>query len=56
MMKRIQETTVVLPIYTSKLFPDFSLLELPYMFRSAEGASVAGYRLYLAYPVYTHNH
>lgn len=44
----VQDATVVLPSYTQKLFPDFSILALPYMFDSAEEASVAGWRLYKA--------
>ncbi len=46
MMNGIQDSTVVLPSYTAKLFPDFSLMELPYMFRTAEEASIAGWRFH----------
>ncbi len=46
MMNGIQDSTVVLPSYTAKLFPDFSLMELPYIFRSAEEASIAGWRFH----------
>ncbi len=46
MMNGIQDSTVILPSYTAKLFPDFSLMELPYIFRSAEEASIAGWRFH----------
>lgn len=44
----IQDATIVLPSYTQKLFPDFSILSLPYLVESAEEASVAGWRLHEA--------
>lgn len=42
MVNGIQDATVVLPSYTQKLFPDFSLFSLPFMFPGA-GAEVAAY-------------
>ena len=47
-MNRIQDAAQVLPAYTPRLFPDFTIFALPYMFRntgSAE-AAVAIWRMY----------
>jgi len=46
LMNGIQDVTIVLPSYTQELFPDFSLFSLPYLFRSAEEASIAMWRFY----------
>lgn len=48
MMNGIQDATIVLPAYTQKLFPDFSLLSLPFLFRGtgSEVASVTGWKAY----------
>ena len=45
MVNGVQDSTVVLPSYTQALFPDFSLLGLPYVFDSAEQSSVATWRM-----------
>lgn len=46
MMNGIQDASPILPSYTQKLFPDFTVFSLPYLFRSSEEASVAAWRLY----------
>lgn len=46
LMNGIQDVTIVLPSYTQELFPDFSLFALPYLFESAEEASIAMWKFY----------
>ena len=48
MLNGIQDATQVLPSYTAKLFPDFGIFALPFMFRGAGAleASVAGWKMY----------
>jgi len=45
LLNGVQDATVVLPSYTQALFPDFSLLSLPYLVNGAEEASVATWRM-----------
>jgi TRAP-type C4-dicarboxylate transport system substrate-binding protein len=45
MLTGLQDATVVLPSYTQALFPDFSLLSLPFLVESAEEASVVTWRM-----------
>lgn len=42
----VADVTWVLPGYTSGQFPEMSLFELPFLFNSAEEASVVGWKLY----------
>ncbi|OGA12719.1 MAG: hypothetical protein A3H32_15880 [Betaproteobacteria bacterium RIFCSPLOWO2_02_FULL_63_19] len=46
MMNGIQDASPILPSYTAKLFPDFSLFALPFLFRDAEEASYVGWKMY----------
>ena len=47
-MNKIQDAAQIIPAYTSKLFPDFTIFALPYMFRNAGSAeaAVAIWRMY----------
>lgn len=46
MMNGIQDASPILPSYTQKLFPDFSLFALPYLFKDAVEGSIAQWRMY----------
>lgn len=46
MMNGLQDASMILPSYTQKLFPDFSIFALPFMFRSANEASRATWKMY----------
>ena len=48
MLNGIQDATQVLPSYTAKLFPDWGIFALPFMFRGAGTleATVAGWKMY----------
>lgn len=47
-MNGIQDAAIVIPAYTSKLFPDFTVFALPFLFRGtgSEEATAAGWKLY----------
>lgn len=42
----VADVTWVLPGYTAGQFPEMSLFELPFLFRTAEEASIVGWKLY----------
>ena len=44
----IQDAATFLPSYTAKLFPDFTIFALPYMFTDPNEASVAAWRFFEA--------
>lgn len=48
MMNGIQDATQVLPSYTAKLFPDFGIFALPFLFRATGSleASIAGWKMH----------
>ncbi len=46
MMAGLQDAGPIIPSYTAALFPDFSLLALPFMFNSAVEGSEAAWRFY----------
>ena len=48
MLNGIQDATQVLPSYTAKLFPDFGIFALPFMFEKTGTmeATIAGWRMY----------
>ena len=48
MMNKIQDASQILPAYTPKLFPDFTIFALPYMFRGtgSSEAAVAIWRMH----------
>lgn len=46
MINGIQDGSLILPSYTQKLFPDFSLFALPGLFRDATEGSIAQWRMY----------
>lgn len=42
----VADVTWVLPGYTAGQFPEFGVFELPFLFRSADEASIVGWKLY----------
>jgi TRAP-type transport system periplasmic protein len=50
MLNGIQDATQVLPSYTAKLFPDFGIFALPFMFQKTGTmeATIAGWKMYKA--------
>ena len=48
MMNGIQDASPILPSYTAKLFPDFSVFTLPFLFKTAEESSYVAWKMYEA--------
>ena len=48
MMNGIQDASPILPSYTAKLFPDFSVFTLPFLFKDAEESSYVSWKMYEA--------
>lgn len=46
MMNGLQDASPVLPSYTQKLFPDFSLFALPFVFRNADESSASAWKMH----------
>jgi len=48
LLNGIQQATMVFPAYTEALFPDFSLFNLPFLFKSGEEATTVAWKMHEA--------